>query len=165
MIAQLLAKLDQILLWGCVATAAMTTLMEGAQQFRLSRMSLPFLFGTIFSDNRREALVYGFVAYATGGLLFSFLYAAMFESIGRADWWIGAIIGLAHTAFLLVVFLPLLARLHPRMANEYDGPSAIRRIEPPGPLGLHYGRPTPLVTLVGQSVFGLILGTFYPMPL
>jgi hypothetical protein len=84
---------------------------------------------------------------------------------GRADWWIGAIIGLAHTAFLLVVFLPLLARLHPRMANEYDGPSAIRRIEPPGPLGLHYGRPTPLVTLVGQTVFGLILGTFYPMPL
>ena len=140
MIAELLGKLDQVLLWGGVATASMTTLMEGAQQVRLSRMSLPFLFGTVISDDRRKALVYGVIAYATGGLLFSFLYAAIFESIGRANWWIGTLIGVAHAAFLLIVFLPLLARLHPRMANEHDGPSAIRRIEPPGPLGLHYHR-------------------------
>ena len=41
-----------VLVWGLIATALMTTVMEGAQMLGFSRMSLPFLFGTFFTNSR-----------------------------------------------------------------------------------------------------------------
>jgi hypothetical protein len=156
-----IAHLDQfwpVLFWGVIATAVMSTLMEGAQLLGLSRMSLPFLFGTFVTERRDRAMIYGFVLYSAGGLVFAFFYAACFDTIGMAGWWLGTIIGIAHGLFLITVFLPLLPHIHPRMASEYDGPTAHRRLEPPGPFGVHYGRRTPFVTVFAQAVFGFILG-------
>jgi hypothetical protein len=147
-----------IFVWGLAATAAMTTLMEGAQLFGLSRMSLPFLFGTFVTGNRNRAMIIGFILYSLGGLAFAFLYAFAFLTIGYASWWLGGLIGFAHGLFLVTVFLPLLPHVHPRMASEYDGPSPRRRIEPPGRFGLNYGARTPLITIAAQTLFGVILG-------
>jgi hypothetical protein len=44
------------------------------------------------------------------------------------------------------------------MASEYDGASAVRQLEPPGFTGLNYGYRTPLTTLLGQAVYGGVLG-------
>lgn len=153
-----LLGLWQILFWGAIATAVMTTLMEGAQLLGFSRMSLPFLFGTFVTERRDRAMLYGFLLYSAGGLLFAFFYAAGFYTVGLSSWWLGTIMGLFHGLFLITVFLPLLPHIHPRMATAYDGPTAHRRLEPPGPFGTHYGRRTPLVTVVAQMVFGFILG-------
>lgn len=151
-----------ILLWGIIATAVMTTLMEGAQLLGLSRMSLPFLFGTFATGRRDRAMVYGFALYSAGGLLFSLFYAIGFHTAGVASWWLGLLIGFAHGLFLITVFLPLLPHVHPRMASEYDGPTAHRRLEPPGPFGTNYGRSTPVVTVFALAVYGLILGAALP---
>ena len=112
---------EAILVWGAIATAAMTVLTEGAQLLGQSRMSLPFLFGTFVSGRRDRAMVYGFLLYSLGGLVFSFFYALAFDSIGYSSWWFGAGLGFVHGLFLIVVFLPLLPHVHPRMATEYDG--------------------------------------------
>lgn len=141
----------------------MTVVLSGSRYFGLSRMSLPFLLGTVFTGNRRSAEVIGFGFYLAGGWLFSLFYALLFESLGRANGWLGLIAGILHGLFLLTVALPLAPCLHPRLASRHDGPSGKRRLEPPGFLGLYYGRATPLTTLIGQAVYGLTLGMGYPL--
>ena len=150
--------LPQLLLWGLVATVAMTTILQGSQGLGLSRLSLPFLVGTFFTSNRDRATVIGFIVYLIGGWGFAMLYFLFFAGIGLATWWLGALLGFLHGLFLLVGALPLLPYAHPRMASEHDGPGTGYILEPPGFLGLNYGRRTPLTTLLGQVVYGATLG-------
>lgn len=154
-------NLLSILLWGFVATMVLTTLMEGAQGIGFTRMELPFILGTMFTPDRRRAGLIGFVAQCASGWIFSFLYALVFESLGQATWWLGALAGALHGLVVLIVVLPLLPGLHPRMANEQRGPEPTRALEPPGFLGLNYGRRTPLVAFVAHVVYGAILGGGY----
>src|SRR3954470_19875390 len=149
-----------LLLFGFIAIVAMTTILEGSQGLGFSRMSLPFLVGTFFTGQRRWAYVGGFVIYVIGGWLFALLYFFLFASVGIYTWWFGALAGLLHGVFLLVCALPLLPFLHPRMASEYHGVTEKRQLEPPGFLGMNYGMHTPLTTLLGQLVYGAVLGGF-----
>lgn len=151
---------DEVLLWGGLATIVMTTVLEGAQLVGVSRLSLPFLFGTFVTGNRRMAEVYGYILYMAGAWLFAIVYALLMESLWPT-WWIGLLAGAIHGLFLIVVFLPLLAQVHPRIATRYEGPSARRRLEPPGPAGLNYGRATPVSTVLAQALYGLIFGIGY----
>ena len=149
-----------VVFWGLVATAVMATVLEGAQLLGYSRLSLPFLFGTYITSSRRRAMIFGYVLYFIGGWSFAVLYAMLLESLW-ATWWLGLLAGLGHGVFLITVFLPLLPYVHPRIATEYDGPSALRRLEPPGSLGLNYGRATPASTVLAQGLYGLIFGIGY----
>jgi len=74
------------------------------------------------------------------------------------NWWVGAITGFVHGMLLLTAFFPLLPYLHPRVASQYDGPDVVKRLEPPGFLGLHYGYRTPAVALLAQTLYGVMLG-------
>jgi hypothetical protein len=147
-----------MLLWGLLATIVMTTVLQGAQGLGFSRLSLPFLVGTFFTGDRRWAVILGFAVYVIGGWVFAFLYFLLFASVGLYTWWFGMIIGMLHGLFLLVCGLPLLPYAHPRMASEYEGASITRQLEPPGFMGLNYGRRTPLTTLASQAVYGGVLG-------
>jgi hypothetical protein len=158
MTAATLPPFWSMVIWGLVGTVAMTTILQGAQGLGLSRLSLPFLAGTFFTGDRRFAIIIGFAFYVIGGWLFAFLYFLLFASLGLYTWWLGAAAGLLHGMFLLAGGLPLLPYIHPRMASEYDGASATRQLEPPGFMGLNYGRRTPLTTLAGQVVYGAVLG-------
>lgn len=150
-----------LLLWGFAATMIMTIIMYGSQAAGLSRLSLPFLLGTCLTADRDWAHVLGFLGYMFGGWGFALIYAVLFAAVGTS-WWIGALTGAVHGLFLLVVMLPTFPHFHPRMASEYEGPSDIRRLEPPGFLGLNYGYGTPLTTLIAQAAYGIVLGTFLP---
>jgi len=154
------ASLGYLILWGLIATVAMTSVMEGSRGLGFSRMSLPFLVGTFFVGSRKWALILGFTLYTIGGWLFAFLYYLLFASIGIYTWWLGAIAGLLHGLFLLVTALPLLPFVHPRMASEYHGATTRRQLEPPGFLALNYGYGTPASTLLGQTLYGATLGGF-----
>jgi hypothetical protein len=103
-------------------------------------------------------VVLGFVLYTLGGLLFTWFYALAFAALDTVTWWVGGLMGLGHGFFLAAVFLPLLPFVHPRMRTHYDGPASRPQLEPPGPFGLNYGRRTPIITIVAQSLFGVILG-------
>ncbi|TPW26987.1 hypothetical protein [Pararhizobium mangrovi] len=150
-----------VLVWGLIATAIMSTVTEGAQMLGISRMSLPFLFGTMFASSRHRAQVIGYILYSLGGLVFGLVYVGVFYTLDYSSWWFGALMGFLHGLFLITVMLPTLPYVHPRMATDYDGPTSRRRVEPPGPFGLHYGRLTPTITVLAQALFGLVLGIAY----
>jgi hypothetical protein len=155
-----LATIWSMLIWGFIATLVMTTVMQGAQGLGLSRLSLPFLAGTFFTGDRRRAVVVGFALYVIGGWIFAFLYFLLFASLGVHTWWLGLAAGLLHGLFLLVAAMPLLPFIHPRMASEYDGATLVKQLEPPGFMGLNYGYRTPVTTLAGQALYGVVLGGF-----
>lgn len=150
-----------VLLWGLLATGLLTTLMRAAQALGYTRMDVPFMLGTMFTSNRDSAKVIGSVIHFINGWLFSMLYVAFFKGFGFVSWWLGAMMGISHGAFVLIVVLPLLPGGHPRMASEFWGPTPTRLLEPPGFLALNYGYQTPTVTMLAHLAFGLVLGSFY----
>src|SRR5438045_2860574 len=152
------------LLWGFVATVVLTAILAGSQGIGFTRMNLPYLLGTMFTPDRDRAKLLGVLVHFANGWIFSLVYVAAFHSVGRATWWFGALIGLVHASFVLAVGMPALPGLHPRMANEQQGPTVVRQLEPPGFLALHYGARTPLSVLAAHAIFGAILGEFYALP-
>jgi hypothetical protein len=124
-------------------------------------MSIPFLVGTIFTAGRDRAMVVGVAVHFLNGLLFSLLYAAAFEALGRANIGFGAAAGFVHALFVLTVGMVVLPGLHPHMVSEYYGPTPNRLLQPPGFLALHYGRGTPIVTVVAHVAYGAMLGGLY----
>lgn len=74
----------------------------GSQGLGLSRLSLPFLVGTLSTQDRNRAVVVGYILYTLGGWLFAMLYFLFFASVGRATWWLGALVGCLHGVLLLV---------------------------------------------------------------
>ncbi len=148
-------------LWGLVATVVLTGLMSGSHGLGLTRMSLPYMLGTMFTPDRDRARLVGFVVHVVNGWLFALVYAAAFESWRRATWWLGALIGLVHGAFVLLAGVSLIPALHPRMASEQQGPTPTRQLEPPGFMALNYGCRTPIAVLLAHLVYGAILGSFY----
>jgi len=152
------------LLWGFASTLVLTSLMAAAQSLGLTRVSLPYLLGSVLTPSRDRANSLGFVIHLLNGWVFSLFYVAVFHSVGRATWWIGALIGLAHAAFVLTAGMRILPGIHPRMASEKQGPTATRQLEPPGFLGLNYGLQTPATIVIAHLVFGAILGAFYRLP-
>jgi hypothetical protein len=156
-------NLPSILLWGFAATVVLSIMMAGAQSLGFTRMSIPFLLGTMLTPSRDRAMLTGLLLHIVNGWLFALLYALAFESWQQATWWLGAGIGLVHGLFVLAVGMPIVPAMHPRMVSEYFGPTPNRRLQPPGFLALNYGRRTPLVALTSHLVYGAILGAFYQL--
>lgn len=148
--------------WGAFATVVITTLLAASQGLGFTRLNIPFLLGSMVTPNRDRAKVYGVFMHLLSGVLFAWLYLGAFQLWDGATWWKGLILGALQGAFLLTVFVTLLPGIHPRMANEQQGPTELKQIEPPGFLGMHYGSRTPISVFVGHLIFGLILGLFLP---
>jgi hypothetical protein len=151
------------LLAGFAGTLVLTTLEAGAQQLNLTRMSVPYLLGAAFTRNRDRAKVVGFFTHLVNGQLFALLYVAIFRALGEGGVLRGAFIGLVHSAIVLLVVMPLLPSIHPRMASLHQGPTDLRQLEPPGPFALHYGVSTPLVVVLSHIVFGALVGALAPI--
>ena len=150
-------------LWGFVGTIVLTTLSSTAQGLGLTRMNIPYMLGTMFTPDRDRAKLIGFGVHLLNGWVFSLLYVATFTALHRATWWIGGIIGVVHASFVLTAGMRILPGLHPRMASEQHGPTVAKQLEPPGFLALNYGMRTPIAAYVAHIVFGIVLGSFYPL--
>jgi uncharacterized membrane protein YagU involved in acid resistance len=144
-----------------LATAVLTILMSASQGLGWTRISLPYMIGTVFSERRSWATAVGFALHSALGLAFALLYALVFEAWHHAGAWIGAGLGLLHGLFVLMVGLEVLSAFHPRMASRHHGPTPTRQLEPPGFMALNYGWRTPLVTLVAHVAYGAIFGALY----
>ena len=156
-------NVPSILLWGFVATSLLTSLLAVCQHLGLTRMSMPFLLGTAITPHRDRALLVGTGLHMLNGWVFAVIYAAAFERLGTAVWWLGVVMGLLEGLFVLTVAMPLVPSLHPRMVSQFVGPTPNRRLQPPGFMGLNYGPRTPLVGLAAHALYGAILGTFYQL--
>jgi len=154
-------NLGSWLIWGFAATVILTTVLAASQGLGLTRMNLPYLLGTMLTPNRDRAKVYGVGMHLVNGWMFSLVYVAAFHASGLLTWWFGMLVGFVHAAFVLVVAMPVLPGMHPRMASEIQGPTVVRQLEPPGFLARNYGIRTPISVLVAHLVFGAVLGSFY----
>jgi hypothetical protein len=155
---------DGWLLFGLIATTALTGILIAAQLVGLTRLDLPLVLGTVVTGDPDRARVAGFVLHLTAGQGFALGYAATFALLGKASWWTGGLLGLLHATVALTVLLPLLPGVHPRMASLRAGPRSTAVLEPPGLLALNYGVQTPAVTLAAHLAYGVVLGTLLEVP-
>jgi uncharacterized membrane protein YagU involved in acid resistance len=154
-------NIPSVLIWGFASTVVLTTIMAGSQGLGITRMSIPYLLGSVVTPDRDRAKVLGVLIHLVNGQLFAFAYVAMFQSARQFSWWFGALFGLMHGLFVLTVAIPLMPAIHPRMASELHGPTVVRQLEPPGFMARNYGIRTPISVVLGHVVFGAILGFFY----
>jgi hypothetical protein len=149
------------LLAGFIGTLVLTTMLSGGQRAGLTRMSMPFLLGSMLTADRDRARLYGLVVHLINGFVFALVYVAIFHTLHRATWWLGALIGISQALVMLTSIVPLLPGIHPRMASERHGPSDLKPLEPPGFMCLNYGVQTPVATILAHAVFGAIVGALY----
>ena len=149
------------LVGGFLGTLVLTTALSAGSQLRITRMDIPFLLGTAWTDNRTRARVVGYALHFLFGLVFALAYYAAFVVLGRASWALGLLFGVVHALVsgttLVNVLLPA---VHPRMGTTTSAADSTPLLEPPGFMLLNYGRPTPVLTLLGHMAYGAIIGAF-----
>jgi hypothetical protein len=146
---------------GFAGTVLLTLVLAGTQAVGWTRMSLPYVLGTMLVPDRDRARALGVVFHLLNGWAFSLAHVGLFHAVGVFDWWAGAATGLVHGLFVVVVAMPVLPGIHPRMASASAGPTENAPLEPPGPLALHYGVGTPAATLAAHVVFGAVVAALY----
>jgi hypothetical protein len=146
---------------GLVGTVVLTSSLRLSQALGFTRMDIPLLLGTVFSEDRRKATLIGYAVHFSNGLVFSLGYAAIFFAVGRAGWLFGAALGAVHAAFaggaLVNVLLPA---VHPRMGTPWTDAEETPVLEPPGFMLVNYGRHTVVATFVAHVAYGAIVGGF-----
>ncbi len=153
-------------LWGALAggfvgTIVLTSGLRVAQELGWTRMDIPLLLGTVFTDDRDRATVIGVAVHFLNGLLFALGYYAIFSAVDQAGWLFGAALGVVHAALAGGVLVTLLLpAVHPRMGTPWSDAEETPLLEPPGFLLVNYGRRTALWTLIGHVAFGAIVGGF-----
>lgn len=146
---------------GFAGTLVLTIALAAASALHLTRMDIPFLLGTAFTANRARARVLGYVLHFVAGLVFALIYFALFVTLGRAGWALGAGFGFAHALFAGTALVNiLLPAIHPRMGTPFSAADAAPLLESPGFMLLNYGRGTPLVTVLAHLAYGAIVGAF-----
>ena len=139
----------------------LTSGLRLTQALGFTRMDIPLLLGTVFSEDRRKATVIGYAVHFSNGLVFSLGYAAIFFAVGRAGWVFGALLGVVHAAFaggaLVNVLLPA---VHPRMGTPWTDAEDTPVLEPPGFMLMNYGRHTVIGTVLAHVAYGAIVGGF-----
>jgi hypothetical protein len=136
---------------GFVATILSAAFFWVARSYGATRFNAPVQLGCLVSADpghpRTETI--GFVLLlGLGSLPIALAYAALLGATGWSGVAGGAAIGLLHGAVALAA-LPLLGTIS---ACAKRG-----EMEAPGPLGLEWGRFTPLVFLLGHALYGIVL--------
>jgi hypothetical protein len=146
---------------GAVGTIVLTSGLRISQELGWTRMDIPLLLGTVFTDRRGRASVLGYAIHFTNGLIFALAYYAVFRAVDQAGWLFGAALGLVHAALaggaLLTVLLPA---IHPRMGTPWSDAEETPLLEAPGFLLRNYGRRTVIWTVLGHVAYGAIVGGF-----
>jgi hypothetical protein len=154
------------MLWGALAGGVVGAILVAsgyrvAEELGWTRMDIPFLLGTIFTDHRRKAAVIGYGVHLALGLLFALGYAAVFAATGHTSWWFGLALGAVHASFVGGTLAnQILPAVHPRMGSPWTDAETTPLLEPPGFMLFNYGRHTMLVTFVLHLAYGTIVGAF-----
>ena len=153
-------------LWGTLAgavvgTIVLTSALRISQAAGWTRMDIPLLLGTMFTESRSRASAIGYVVHFFNGLLFSLVYYAVFRAEGQAGWAFGAVLGVVHALFaggaLVNAILPA---VHPHMGTPWSDAEETPILEPPGLLLANYGRRTAIVNVLAHAAYGAIIGGF-----
>jgi hypothetical protein len=146
---------------GAIGTIVLTSGLRLAQELGLTRMDIPLLLGTAFTDRRSRAMLIGTTIHFANGLLFAIAYYAVFRAVDEAGWAFGAALGVAHAALAGGVLMTLLLpSVHPRMGTPWSDAEETPLLEAPGFMLMNYGRRTAVWTLLGHVAYGALVGGF-----
>jgi hypothetical protein len=146
---------------GLVGAVVISSGVRIAQELGLTRMDIPLLLGTIFTEQRSRANAIGYLLHFVDAVVVALVYYAIFRAVGHAGWAIGMGLGAVQALFvgggLANVLLPA---VHPRMGTPWTDAEETPLLEPPGFMLANYGPYTAIVTLVVHLAYGAIVGAF-----
>lgn len=142
------------IVWGIVATVAFTAFSMMGSRMGMTRMDLLELLGSIFvSPGTPASKATGLIVHSMNGAVLAIAWAygaALLDA--PANWWTGAVWGVVLWVLALLM-LTSMGAVHP----------AIRRgqVQDPGPAATNFGKLTPVASLLGHLVYGVVLGWLY----
>jgi hypothetical protein len=146
----------------------MTMMMRLANAAGITRMPpMELVTGSMISGDPQSAQRIGFVIHwiMMGTVILGIGYAAVFLAVGSASWLVGLVIGLVHGAAVGLVFMPMMAAMHPRMSSAptagANGHAGEVHLSAPGVFGSHWGAMTPVGLLAGHAVYGVVVALIY----
>lgn len=147
------------LIAGFIGTVAMTLGMTMGKSMGMTTMDIALISGGMLLGDERKARRAGmFIHFVVmGTVVFGSVYALLFQALDSAGWTTGLAIGLAHGAVVGMMAMPMMAAVHPRMQPLAEG----FRLDPPGIMGVSYGRGTPLGLLMGHAIYGVVVALVY----
>lgn len=138
-----------IIVAGLVGTAVFTMLMYGGPMMGMPRMDIPRLLGSMMLPQGGTALAVGMMMHFANGILFTIIYAAIWNAFGNnVTWWSGIIFGAVHS----VVAAGGIGAISP-MHKE------IKAGRLPSPMS--GGAKGLLGMVMGHVVFGLVVALVY----
>lgn len=142
------------IVWGIVATVAFTLFTMMGKAVGMTNMDLLDLLGSVFAKPGTErSRITGAIIHHLNGALLAVAWAYGVLLMGwTADWSSGLLWGVVLWALALLM-MSSIGAVHP----------AIRRGEQadPGPAATNFGKLTPLGSLFGHIVYGVLLGLLY----
>jgi len=142
------------IVWGVVATAVFTLFSMMGTAMGMTRMDLLDLLGSVVArPGSAASRALGAVMHHANGALLAIAWAFGVALVDLpANWATGLLWGAILTPLALLM-MSTIGSVHP----------AIRRGEQqdPGPAALRFGAMTPMGSLMGHLVYGLVLGLTY----
>lgn len=142
------------LVWGVIATAVFTAFSMVGKAVGMTRMDLLDLLGSTVAepDTGRSRLLGAVVHHVNGALLAVFwAYGVALVDL-PANWWTGALWGVLLTAFALLM-MTTMGSVHPAIQRDEQ--------DDPGLAATNFGAMTPMGSLMGHVVYGIVLGLGY----
>jgi hypothetical protein len=139
-----------------VAGATVFSMFAGfARTMGMTKMSIEKILGGMFGKGTGAAVA-GWIMHYMSSIIFAVIYVLIFNFLVTTNGWFhGAVIGLVHGIMFGAIILPMMGIMHPAIKSG--------DIEAPGFFGVNAGSKTPIVIIVGQIIFGAILGGTYFM--
>jgi hypothetical protein len=145
-------------LFGLAATAALTSLLIGAQLAGWTRLDPPCCWTPC--SPRIPTTPGRSVSASTSPSGSSSLCSTRSgsPSWGPPRGGSAALFGLLHTGVALTALIPLFAGVNPRISSTHAGLETRTVLQAPGLFALNYGYQTPLVAVLAHLAYGGVLG-------
>ena len=144
------------IVWGVVATLAFTLFSIMGEAMGMTRMDILDLLGSMMAQpGSTAARAIGAMIHHANGALLAIAWAYEVALIGLpANWLTGLAWGAILTALALLM-MSTMGAVHPAIRKGEQ--------EDPGLMATNFGAMTPLGSLMGHLVYGLVLGLTYQM--
>jgi hypothetical protein len=142
------------IVWGVVATLAFTVVSMMGKAMGITRMDLLDVLGSaVAGPGSSRAKIIGLGMHLTNGavLALAWVYGAVL--FGLPANWLTALAWSVVLTALALVMMSTIGAVHPAMRQGEQAD--------PGPAATNFGRMTPVGSLAGHLVYGLVLGLTY----
>lgn len=142
------------IIWGIVATFAFTLFSMMGAAMGMTRMDLLDLLGSMMATpHTSTARRIGAAIHHMNGALLAVAWAYGAALIGAPANWASALVWGFILWLLALLMMTTIGPVHPAIRHGQQ--------DDPGPAATHFGRMTPVGSLLGHLVYGIVLGLTY----